>query len=590
MSYQALLFCQDEKTARTVTQVLSELEFQVEACTETFAAVKKLTNQAFEAVVVDCQNEESASLLLKAARNSVSNQASLMVALVEGQTGVAAAFRIGANLVLTKPIAVEQARGTLRVARGLLRKNVTTSAPVAAKPAAAAPVAPPLPALPSVVKPEPTRAPAAAVPAPTRAISPAPPATPRVGPVQPSAFRAIAASANLESESERQELPDAASAGLLEALEFKTFEPAPQPPFAHAASEIVSVAELNTGAHEAVRAALAPRAPMSSQDFAAGFGAAAVAPARELPPLATPAMSAEVSELFEAPVFGQTTGTATEPAESSEAYNPEVDFSGSPAPSGSKTPLLAVAAILVLVTVFYFGWAQFHKPVTTNSPTSGPLQPPPPDFGAADTANQAPPPAASHPAPAPIAQDSNQGETINRFSRGSKVAEDRVTTPIAVVSHSASPASQTPMQVKSELQRPTPSTLGQESAEAPSIANLGAPKPDALNTIIRSTAAVIPTAPSQRVSQGVVEGKVLKAVQPLYPLQAVQMHVQGTVTLQATVAKDGSVSNVKVISGPASLARAASDAVRQWKYRPFLLNGDPVEAQTTVKINFTPPR
>ena len=53
MSYQALLFCQDEKTARTVTQVLSELEFQVDPCAESFAAVKKLTSQAFEAVVVE---------------------------------------------------------------------------------------------------------------------------------------------------------------------------------------------------------------------------------------------------------------------------------------------------------------------------------------------------------------------------------------------------------------------------------------------------------------------------------------------------------------------------------------------------------
>jgi len=105
MSYLALLFCQDEKTARTITQVLNELDFQVEPCSETFAAVKKLTTHAFEAVVVDCQSEENASLLLKAARNSLTNAASLMVALVEGQAGVAAAFRIGANLVLTKPIA-----------------------------------------------------------------------------------------------------------------------------------------------------------------------------------------------------------------------------------------------------------------------------------------------------------------------------------------------------------------------------------------------------------------------------------------------------------------------------------------------------
>src|SRR5438270_11829938 len=122
MSYQALLFCSDEKTARVVTQVLTELDFSVDTCNEPFAAVKKLMAQHFDAVVVDCDNEQNATLLFKSARNSGSNQNSLSVALVEGQAGVAKAFRIGANLVLTKPINVEQSKGTLRVARGLLRK------------------------------------------------------------------------------------------------------------------------------------------------------------------------------------------------------------------------------------------------------------------------------------------------------------------------------------------------------------------------------------------------------------------------------------------------------------------------------------
>src|ERR1043165_65235 len=123
MTFQALLFCPDEKTARVTTQVLTELEFSVDACTEPFAAVKKLMGQHFDAIVVDCDNEQNASLLFKSARNSSSNQASLAVAVVEGQAGVAKAFRLGANLVLTKPIHIEQSKGTLRVARGLLRKG-----------------------------------------------------------------------------------------------------------------------------------------------------------------------------------------------------------------------------------------------------------------------------------------------------------------------------------------------------------------------------------------------------------------------------------------------------------------------------------
>ncbi len=146
MGYQALLFCPDEKTARTVTQVLSELDFEVVPCTEPFAAVKKLMAEHFDAVVVDCDNEQNATLLFKSARNAPNNQSALAVAVVEGQAGVAKAFRIGANLVLTKPINVEQAKGTLRVARGLLRKG--ESAKPASAAAAAKPTTVPVPAKP----------------------------------------------------------------------------------------------------------------------------------------------------------------------------------------------------------------------------------------------------------------------------------------------------------------------------------------------------------------------------------------------------------------------------------------------------------
>src|SRR5271169_2899016 len=171
MGYQALLFCPDEKTARSVTQVLGELDFTVIPCTEPFGAVKKLMAEHFDAVVVDCDNEQNATLLFKSARNTANNQSALAVAVVEGQAGVAKAFRIGANLVLTKPINVEQAKGTLRVARGLLRKGEAAKPATPAADAAAKPAAP----APAPLKP----APRAAVPA-VIAARPAAPVAPSV--------------------------------------------------------------------------------------------------------------------------------------------------------------------------------------------------------------------------------------------------------------------------------------------------------------------------------------------------------------------------------------------------------------------------
>src|SRR5689334_2443496 len=174
MGYQALLFCADEKSAQLVTQVLTELEFSVEPANEPFAAVKRLTTQHFDAVVVDCENEQNASLLFKSARNSGPNKTSLAVAVVEGQPGIAKAFRIGANLVLTKPINVEQSKGTLRVARGLLKK------PEAGKPAAAAAPAAPVAQSPA--------APARPVPNNPAFARPAGPPVPTLKPVPPKSI------------------------------------------------------------------------------------------------------------------------------------------------------------------------------------------------------------------------------------------------------------------------------------------------------------------------------------------------------------------------------------------------------------------
>src|ERR1700730_17675710 len=116
MGYQALLFCPDEKLARVVSQVFTELDFTVEPVHEPFAAVKKLMSQRYDAIVVDCENEQNASLLFKSARNSSSNQSSLAIALVEGQARGARPSRSGLDFEVTKPINVEQAKGTLRVA------------------------------------------------------------------------------------------------------------------------------------------------------------------------------------------------------------------------------------------------------------------------------------------------------------------------------------------------------------------------------------------------------------------------------------------------------------------------------------------
>ncbi|ABF39153.1 outer membrane transport energization protein TonB [Candidatus Koribacter versatilis Ellin345] len=90
-----------------------------------------------------------------------------------------------------------------------------------------------------------------------------------------------------------------------------------------------------------------------------------------------------------------------------------------------------------------------------------------------------------------------------------------------------------------------------------------------------------------RVSQGVSEGLLLHKVTPNYPALAKQARIQGSVVLQATIGKDGSIQNLRVLSGHPMLTQSALDAVKQWKYKPYLLNGEAVEVETTVQVNFT---
>ena len=90
-----------------------------------------------------------------------------------------------------------------------------------------------------------------------------------------------------------------------------------------------------------------------------------------------------------------------------------------------------------------------------------------------------------------------------------------------------------------------------------------------------------------RVSQGVTQGMVLHKVQPSYPALARTARVQGSVVLAAVIGKDGAIQNLHVISGHPLLTQAALDAVRQWRYRPYILNGEPVEVDTQVTVNFS---
>ena len=144
------------------------------------------------------------------------------------------------------------------------------------------------------------------------------------------------------------------------------------------------------------------------------------------------------------------------------------------------------------------------------------------------------------------------------------------------------------------LQTPAPG-VGQRTAENASGVEATAPIPSGVAENLSSVLSTVLSAPldlPQRtvtISQGVSEGRLQHRVLPEYPAQARSLRLEGPVVLEAMVMEDGSVHDIKLVSGHPTLARAALDAVRQWRYQPYRLNGKPVAMRTEITIKFKLP-
>jgi len=132
---------------------------------------------------------------------------------------------------------------------------------------------------------------------------------------------------------------------------------------------------------------------------------------------------------------------------------------------------------------------------------------------------------------------------------------------------------------------------GQEAPAGPVAMDQGMGLPNGADDAFRGhrAAVVVHSEPKGpvRVPSVLVEGLLVRKVVPLYPVIARAAGVQGAVVLQATISKQGTIENLRVLSGQPMLQQAALDAVKQWQYRPYLLNGEPVEVETTVNVVFS---
>ncbi len=122
MSLKSLLLCSDEKIVRVLRRTLGDLEIGVELCSGADAALRKLTRERFEAIIVDCA-DAGYEAVLRSARSAVWNKRSVAVAIVEPATGLRSVFDTGAHFVLYKPVSTERAKSSFRAARALMKRE-----------------------------------------------------------------------------------------------------------------------------------------------------------------------------------------------------------------------------------------------------------------------------------------------------------------------------------------------------------------------------------------------------------------------------------------------------------------------------------
>jgi len=123
MELKSLLLSSDEKTVRVLRRVLSDLEINVELCSSAEDAIRRITRQRFEAIIVDGANAEKAGSVLRGAKASPVNSRALGIVLVEPSVGLKGGFEIGAHFVLHKPLAVERAKASFRAVRALMKRE-----------------------------------------------------------------------------------------------------------------------------------------------------------------------------------------------------------------------------------------------------------------------------------------------------------------------------------------------------------------------------------------------------------------------------------------------------------------------------------
>jgi protein TonB len=578
-------------------------------------------DQHFDAILVDCEDEQGAGWVLQSARMATASKKSITIAIVGAQSASRGGPRAGENFVIQKPIVLKQVESTLRAARGLMADagSPHTEAPsVASNMPAERPLSPvctpqtpgfhtaqgrppaemfdELTAALDRLGPQPTPdKPVAVAPGSFGSAAAAAPAMEKPVPLAPGFEKAASAAPAWEKPAAAAPAWDKSVAPVPEPKPRE--EPIAQPvlrpvqqswpglaaatPSAPPKAEAPSVLPLAATAAEMKQAMRPAEEHAKSNDALDNVR-------RRMNASAPPAWRTEVDEHRESPAPRFSTYAADE--------RPSKGF-----------PFKAIAVVMVLVSFALFGYSWYRGRHSTSRPGEQTQTP------AAAPQRQQPvaEPSSALPQSAPVPSNNGQADNSAEMTGGSASE-----APAAPTIHTPRPSKPVPAPVAAETTAPD-TTTDLEMPPAPLVveggkrqpnssfhqseAQLAPPSLDAVAStgkpglpgVVSSAKVDVPKLaaappPPQRiqVSQGVTQGLLVRQVKPQYPPMARETRVEGDVVLSAVIDKNGVVSDVRAISGPALLIPPALQAVRQWRYKPYLLNGQPVEVETQIKVQF----
>ncbi len=526
----ALLLSPDDQAVTAITDVLEEMSVTCERPLDGGSAAQKLNSHSFDLVLVDCENLPAAKLIFDVCRRGKSSNNPIPIAIVDGRAGLPTAFRLGAELILTKPVAKDQARNTIRTAVSRVRKD-----------------------------------------APANESTPAHAA----GPAQPSAAvtkehaQAAAASSQLTS------FADPVANAALSA-------PAGATPMRSAMADIAA---------PAAAPKFNPR-PTSVLPSSVQQSSAAPAAAEDSKPARLLSDDPVLAELEETEFKEVDRKEAEQKSKESVKVVPDQRAPESVAPVFSayrqsqpkkRSPLVALFVFVLAGGGLYAAWtyqpgfreiaqSQIDRALAlagiANSPKSNlpaPVRVKP--------ATQ--PPTATSSAPTPASPtDPNQKQSLVQDSTAGPAATSVAATPVQ-------PAATQGTTVAT-------ATSGATTRPAPEVSRPSDSRKDAAATTL--SGAQLPGEDSAIIlsSKG-AEKRLARGIQPKFPAEARPGEAQATVVLKEVVDENGKVEGVRLVEGDPILATAAIQAVKQWRYRPYVRNGRAQPFQTVVIIDFQRP-